>query len=164
MKRFKLAVLSLFALVFARPIGFSTANADERPLDEMTVPELKDLAASRNVELASDAKKADIIAALSGPPLPEKIAAAVRGEPVEDNRPLGEQIADLKAQLASVRSALPVPPPPPVTPGSLDLLVKGAGVDVADVGWRIRAGLSQAQAVEVALQEKNETAARKESK
>ena len=41
---------------------------------------------------------------------------------------------------------------------SLGLLIKGAGVEASDVNWRIVAGLSPAQAVEVALAQKNNDA------
>lgn len=42
----------------------------------------------------------------------------------------------------------------PLTP--TELLIKGAGVDAKDVTWRIQAGLTPEQAVEVALAEKHE--------
>jgi hypothetical protein len=89
------------------------------------------------------------------PPLADKVEDAVLGKPVEDDRPLKEQVADLKATVAALRAAVPVPPVFPVTGGSTDLLIKGAGVKAEDVNWRIRAGLTAAQAVEVALAEKN---------
>jgi hypothetical protein len=95
----------------------------------------------------------------------DKVEDATLGKPVEDKRPLEEQVADLRAQLAAVQNAVPgaVVAPPTVT-GSTQLLIQGAGVDAKDVTWRITAGLTPAQAVEVALQEKNEAASRKEAK
>jgi hypothetical protein len=88
-------------------------------------------------------------------PLANKVEDAVLGKPVEDDRPLKEQVADLKATVAALRTAVPVLPLPPVVGASTELLMKGAGVKAEDVNWRIRAGLTAAQAVEVALAEKN---------
>lgn len=75
---------------------------------------------------------------------------------------LEERLAQQDAELAQLRAASNVALPTAL-PGSLDLLLKGAGVEMKDVGWRIRAGLSHEQAVEVALNEKleRETAAAK---
>jgi hypothetical protein len=130
MNRIKLAVLSLLALAFARPVGFSTANTKAAEKEQ---------------------------------PLADKVEDAVLGKPIVDDRPPQEQIADLRAELAAVRAAVPVPVAAiaPLVTGTTALLIAGAEVDPADVGWRIRAGLSPAQAVEVALQEKNEAAANK---
>ncbi len=164
MNRIKIMVLSLCALVFVRAPGFCTANAgDTRPLEDRTVDELKELAASRNIEITSSMKKADIIEALGGTqPLADKVEDVVLGKPVVDNRPLDVQVAELKAQLAAVRSSMPVPPVLiPTVNSSTTLLIQGAGVSVDDVAWRIRAGLDPAQAVEVAIQEKNEREAKK---
>jgi hypothetical protein len=47
---------------------------------------------------------------------------------------------------------------PPPEDSEVGLLIKGAGVDYKDVLWRIRAGLTPKQAVEVALNEKREAA------
>jgi hypothetical protein len=44
----------------------------------------------------------------------------------------------------------------PAPDSEVGLLIKGAGVDWKDVTWRIRAGLTAKQAVEVALNEKRE--------
>lgn len=52
----------------------------------------------------------------------------------------------------------------PADSSPLALLCKGAGVKAEDVTWRIQAGLSLAQAVEVALNNKNEAAATKGGK
>lgn len=46
----------------------------------------------------------------------------------------------------------------PAADSEVGLLIKGAGVDWKDVTWRIRAGLTAKQAVEVALNEKRELA------
>jgi hypothetical protein len=126
MKNFKLAVLSLLALVFARPIGFSTANA------------------------ASAADKAE---------------DAALGKPNPDET-IEQTVARLSAEVVALRaaSAVPIAPAVPIVTGSTELLMKGAGVNVGDVAWRIRAGLSPAQAVEVALMEKNEAKRAKEAK
>ncbi len=84
-----------------------------------------------------------------------------------------EDIAEMKVKLeaqeeeiARLRAASTVALPGPghEMPSSTSLLIKGAGVEAEDVNWRIRAGLSPAQAVEVAMNEKNEAAATKEAK
>lgn len=153
-KRIKLAVLSLLALAFSAPIGFCTANADAPPaLDEMTVEQLKDLAAKNNVTITSDMKKADIVAALQ--------TGSGNGGETDAQR-----IARLETQVERLTAAAPVALPQiaPQVSSSTALLIAGAGVDEKDVTWRIRAGLSPAQAVEVALQEKNEAKAAKEAK
>jgi len=117
MKQFRLVVLSLAALAFARPPGFCTANAAaEPPKDEGGKP----------------------------PTQGERLAA------------LEEHIARQDEELARLRAASPTALAADPLPGSLDLLLKGAGVEMKDVGWRIRAGLSHEQAVEVALNEKRE--------
>lgn len=75
---------------------------------------------------------------------------------------LKAQVAKQEEELKALRAAQPVPVPPGETlPSSLDLLIKGAGVKAEDVLWRIRAGLSHEQAVEVALAEKLEAEAAK---
>jgi hypothetical protein len=116
MIRIKLALLSAIAVAFARPIGFSTANA----------------------------------AATDAPPTEEKPKTN------SDRIALLEQrIAAQDDELARLRTASPVAIEPG-TDHTTQLLIKGAGVKMEDVGWRIRAGLSPAQAVEVALTEKTE--------
>jgi hypothetical protein len=57
------------------------------------------------------------------------------------------QIADLQKQLAASATAAPAPE----DGGTLVLLCKGAGADLADVRWRVRAGLDPEQAVQAAL-------------
>ena len=146
--RIKLAVLSFVALAFAAPIGFCTANAtDAHPaLEEMKVDDLKALAASKNVEIPSDAKKADIIAALQ--------KAGAGGEETQEQR-----IARLEAHVQRLTAASTVALPMLQTAaptGTTALLIQGAGVDAKEVTWRMNAGLSAAHAVEVALQEKTE--------
>jgi hypothetical protein len=126
-QRIKLAVLSMLALAFARPIGFSTANA----------------------------KAAET-------PTADQVENAALGKRNPDAT-VEERLAALEAENANLRAAMPVPVPviEPVVGGTTALLIQGAGVDPADVTWRIRAGLTPAQAVEVALQEKNEAKANK---
>ena len=75
------------------------------------------------------------------PKLAAEPAAPAVGEPTETEK---EKIAD-DANL----------------PEATKLLIKGAGVDAKDVVWRIRAGLTPAQAVEVAANEKAEAEAAK---
>lgn len=113
MKRIKLVVLSLAALVFARPAGMCTANTQ-----------------------------------------------------AEDIAALQEKLAKQEEVIAGLRAAQPIPPPPAEALGATGLLIKGAGVKLEDVDWRIRAGLSPAQAVEVAAAEKLEAeeAAKKSKK
>lgn len=72
-------------------------------------------------------------------------------------------IAALKAridaqdlELQQLRRAASVSLAPVAPDTTTSLLIKGAGVDPEDVTWRIRAGLSPAQAVEVAALEKAE--------
>jgi alkylation response protein AidB-like acyl-CoA dehydrogenase len=96
--------------------------------------------------------------------LADKIEDTALGKPVADDRPVEEQLADLRAQLAAVRNAVPTAAVMPTVSSSTALLIAGAGVEQKDVAWRIIAGLSPAQAVEVALQEKNEAVSRKEAK
>lgn len=75
----------------------------------------------------------------------------------EDIKALQETVAAQQEEITSLRAAAAVPPAPAqATLGSTDLLIKGAGVDAEDVNWRIRAGLSPQQAVEVAMAEKVE--------
>ncbi len=60
---------------------------------------------------------------------------------------------ELKAQIAAKADA---PAAPAEASGTLALLAKGAGVELADCTWRVSAGLDEAQAVEAALSQKAE--------
>lgn len=69
--------------------------------------------------------------------------------------PLGFRTANAKPQVGDQNTPDDKPPAPDSEVG---LLIKGAGVDYKDVLWRVRAGLTPKQAVEVALNEKREKA------
>jgi hypothetical protein len=70
-----------------------------------------------------------------------------------------ESAAD-KARIAALEKQLATPPPAAPAPEStLDLLCKGAAVDIADVRWRIQSGLAPEQAVEAAIAQKAHSAA-----
>lgn len=71
-----------------------------------------------------------------------KKAAAAPPPAVEAGAPTEEQKADLAGD-ANISD-------------NLKLLLKGAGVEAKDVIWRIRAGLTEKQAVDVAAAEKAE--------
>jgi hypothetical protein len=60
-----------------------------------------------------------------------------------------EKIAELEKQLALSRAATSAP-----ISSNLALLCKGAGVDTADVRWRVAAGLDDKQAVDAAVSQK----------
>ena len=109
MKKLQLIVLSLAALVFARPQGFCTANAaaSDTPADPLAAVQ-----AELEALKAQNAEQAKQIAALSN----------TKPVPAEDN-------------------------------STLALLCKGAGVDIADVRWRMQAGLELEQAVQAATQQ-----------
>ena len=80
----------------------------------------------------------------------------------DDIATLKDQVARQDEELKALRAAQPVPVPAPEVPlTSADLLLKGAGVSPEDVNWRVRAGLSVEQAVEVAVTEKAEVEAAK---
>lgn len=82
------------------------------------------------------------------------------------------EIADLKAKFASqqeeldrLRAAAALPKEPPVEQQTvLAMLCKGAGVDIADVRWRVQAGLEPEQAVIAAQAQKESDAATKAAK
>src|SRR4051812_32701734 len=118
MNRMKLVVLSLGALICARPHGLCTANT-ETPDD--TRSDKKPTLASHSEELAELRKQLDAQAA--------ELEQLRRASPV----------------------ALTVAADDEPRLDSTSLLIKGAGVNAEDVNWRIRAGLTPAQAVEVAV-------------
>ena len=64
-----------------------------------------------------------------------------------------ERLARLEAENAELKKQLSLPPvlDPAPSDGPLAMLCKGAGVDLADVRWRMQAGLDGEQAVEAAL-------------
>jgi hypothetical protein len=68
---------------------------------------------------------------------------------LEESASQGERISILEKQLIAAQAT-----PAPQDTSTLSLLCKGAGVDPADVRWRIQAGLDEAQAVEAALAQK----------
>jgi hypothetical protein len=145
MKRIKLVVLSLAALVFGRPAGFCTANTESKQLEDYTVEELKEIAAKYKAEITADMKKADLVAAI------KKSAGYKAPEPS-----LEERLAKLEAENAEMKRQLSLPPvlDPSPPDGPLAMLCRGAGVDIADVRWRMQAGLDGEQAVEAALAQK----------
>ena len=159
MKQIKLVVLSLLALAFARPVGFCTANNEapptERALEDYTVDELKEIAPHYSVEITASMKKADIVSAI-------KSAAGynsrnIESKPEDRLSALEQRVEQLAEENARLRAASPVAIEPTTgLDNTTTLLIQGAGVKAEDVTWRIRAGLSPAQAVEVALNEKNE--------
>ncbi len=71
----------------------------------------------------------------------------------EDVAVVNERLAKLEAENHELKKQLALPtvldPAPP--DGPLALLCKGAGVDIADVRWRMQAGLDGEQAVEAAM-------------
>lgn len=100
------------------------------------------------------------------------LAALVFGRPAgfctantqaEDIAALKERQDKLEAENAGLRKQLDVKPaaPAPEDTSSLALLCKGADVDIADVRWRMQAGLDGEQAVEAALAQKQHAEAKK---
>ena len=78
--------------------------------EELTVPELKDLAEKRGIELLSDARKAEIIAALESsdlllqPTLPKKeeeAPAAKEGEPEQQDNVYTRQMSSTETALVT---------------------------------------------------------------
>ena len=67
----------------------------------------------------------------------------------DDIKALQDRLDAQEAELQKLRAN-----PIVELPSTTALLIKGAGVSEDDVTWRIRAGLSPAQAVEVAATEK----------
>ena len=74
----------------------------------------------------------------------------------EDVGEINDRLAKLEAENLELKRQLALPtvldPAPP--DGLLDLLCKGADVDIDDVRWRMRAGLDAEQAVEAAMAQK----------
>jgi len=78
---------------------------------------------------------------------------------------LEEEKAADKARIAELEKQLAVQPAEPADDHSpLAMLCRGAGVDLADVRWRIRAGLDPEQAVEAALAQKQHNEAAQPAK
>jgi hypothetical protein len=113
MKRIQLILISLAALMGARPQGFATANAATEKTAE---------------KLPAD------------PTLQAQLATQAA------------QIGELQKQLAAAAGAASVTSDgSPEDSSTLVLLCKGAGADLADVRWRVRAGLDPEQAVQATL-------------
>lgn len=74
----------------------------------------------------------------------------------EDIAALQERQDKLEAENTELKKQLSLPPvlDPAPPDGPLALLCKGAGVDLADVRWRMQAGLDAEQAVEAAMAQK----------
>ena len=78
---------------------------------------------------------------------------------------LQQQLDAQAAEIADLKKQLTLPPDPAPADGTLAMLCKGAGVDLADVRWRIQAGLDPDQAVQAAItQRESDAAARKAKK
>lgn len=71
----------------------------------------------------------------------------------EDVAALNARLADLEAKNAELaaQNAQLANAPAPAPDSTLTMLCKGADVDIADVRWRIQAGLDPEQAVEAAI-------------
>ena len=93
------------------------------------------------------------------------LAALVFGRPrgfctantlTDDVAAVNERLAKLEAENAELKKQLSLPPvlDPVPADSPLAMLCRGAGVDLADVRWRIQAGLDNEQAVEAALAQK----------
>lgn len=70
----------------------------------------------------------------------------------EDVAVMNDRLAKLEAENAALKQQVAAPPPAPDS--TLTLLCKGADVDIADVRWRMQAGLDAEQAVEAAIAQK----------
>lgn len=79
----------------------------------------------------------------------------------EDIAALQKTVDRQQEEIAALRAGTKAAPEPSST---LALLCKGAGVELENVTWRIKAGLTEAQAVEVAAREAQEAKERKEKK
>ncbi len=88
-------------------------------------------------------------------------------EAIKPHEPTVEdRIAAIEAENAELKKQLSLPkvldPAPP--DGPLAMLCKGAGVNLADVRWRMQAGLDAEQAVEAAIFQRDNDAAGKKTK
>lgn len=73
---------------------------------------------------------------------------------------LEDRVAAMEIENAELKRQLSLPPVlnPAPTDGPLAMLCKGAGVDLADVRWRMQAGLDAEQAVEAAMSQRDSDA------
>lgn len=158
MKHIKFVVLSLLALAFARPPGLCTANvADDKtktippenaPSTDAEIKKLKERLQAQEEEISKLRKAPDNSAEIAA--MKKRLAAQ------ED------EIDELRSAQSAGTVTTPEEPQSEVA-----LLCRGAGVDPSEVLWRVRAGLSPKQAVEVASLEKaerEEAAKKKEAK
>lgn len=171
MKKTSLITVAVFASCFGAPAGFRTANAGEKTAEPAKAPvvepdvqkQLADQAAQikeLKKQLDETGDQATQIKELKKQ-IGETGDQASRIADLERQLAgVGDQssrIAELERQLAASRAAFVEP-----TSSTLVLLCKGAGVDLADVRWRVAAGLDEAQAVEAAVAQQAADAARKE--
>lgn len=79
--------------------------------------------------------------------------AAAKADDKPKEPSVEDRLAALEAENVELKKQLDLPrvldPEPP--DGPLAMLCKGAGVDIADVRWRMHAGLDGEQAVEAAI-------------
>ncbi len=101
-----------------------------------------------------------VLAACFGAPPGFRTANAPKGG--DESEITNARLDALEADNARLREQLSAKPSAPVEDtGVLTLLAKGAGVDIADVRWRVQAGVDPEQAVQAALSQKQHNESKK---